>query len=462
MLVAEYAATIIEKENEKMKKILALLLALCMIFALAACGQQAAPAEQPAAEAPAAEEPAAEAPAAEEPAADEITLDVIICQYGPNTQEWFLGSGMNGTNFVDKFEAENPGIKLNLEVVSWNDVYTVVDTRIAAGNAPDILNIDVFANYATDGLLMPVSEYCPEELYNDFFPSFIAQSVIDDTVWAVPDLASARAMFYNVDMLNEVGVEVPTTWSELEDVSQAIIDFYNGEVYPWGVDMTTDEGQAAFAYYTWGNGGGFVDAAGNWAVNSPENVEAIKFAVDLVNKGFTNPNPATQTRYDLQDMFAAGKMAMLIAPNQLPTYVADKGGTINMATANIPAADGKTSSSVGVMDRIMAFKDDSAPDQAARNEAIGKFLTFFYNPENYVGWVSMEGFLPAVNSAVEALVAADPSFEAWLDVLGGCQFYPTAKAEWDQVKQGVIAAEQAALTGADVQAELDALQAQLG
>ena len=445
-----------------MKKILALLLALCMIFALAACGQQAAPAEQPAAEAPAAEAPAAEEPAAEEPAADEITLDVIICQYGPNTQEWFLGSGMNGTNFVDKFEAENPGIKLNLEVVSWNDVYTVVDTRIAAGNAPDILNIDVFANYATDGLLLPVSEYCPEELFNDFFPSFIAQSVIDDTVWAVPDLASARAMFYNVDMLNEVGVEVPTTWSELEDVSQAIIDFYNGEVYPWGVDMTTDEGQAAFAYYTWGNGGGFVDADGNWAVNSPENVEAIKFAVDLVNKGFTNPNPATQTRYDLQDMFAAGKMAMLIAPNQLPTYVADKGGTINMATANIPAADGKTSSSVGVMDRIMAFKDDSAPDQAARNEAIGKFLTFFYNPENYVGWVSMEGFLPAVNSAVEALVAADPSFEAWLDVLGGCQFYPTAKAEWDQVKQGVIAAEQAALTGADVQAELDALQAQLG
>ena len=54
-----------------MKKILALLLALCMIFALAACGETAAPAQEeaPAAE-PAAEEPAAE-PAAEEPAAEE-------------------------------------------------------------------------------------------------------------------------------------------------------------------------------------------------------------------------------------------------------------------------------------------------------------------------------------------------------------------------------------------------------
>ena len=369
---------------------------------------------------------------------------------------------MDGTNFVDKFEAENPGIKLNLEVVSWNDLYTVVDTRITNNNAPDILNIDVFANYANDGLLMPVSDYCPEELYADFFPAFIEQSIIDDTVWAVPDLASARAMFYNVDILEEVGVEVPTTWAELEDVSQAIIDFYDGEIYPWGIDMTTDEGQAAFAYYTWGNGGGFVDADGNWAVNSPENVEGINFALSLIANGYTNPNPATETRYDLQDMFAAGKMAMLIAPNQLPTYVADKGGEINMATAGIPTNEGKTGSSVGVMDRIMAFKDDAAPDQAARNEAIGKFLTFFYAPENYVGWVSMEGFLPAVNSAVEALVASDPSFGAWLDVLATCQFYPAAKAEWDQVKQGVIKAEQSALTGADIQAELDALQAELG
>ena len=392
---------------------------------------------------------------------DEITLDVIICQYGPNTNDWFLGTGMDGTNFVEKFEAEHPGIKLNLDVVSWNDVYTEVDTRIANDNAPDILNIDVFANYANEGLLLPVKDYCPEDLYEDFFPSFIKQSVIDDTVWAVPDLASARALFYNVDILKEVGVEVPTTWAELQDVSQAIIDYYDGEIYPWGIDMTTDEGQAAFAYYVWGNGGGFTNEDGEWALNSDENVEAIEFAISLVEDGYTNPNPATQTRYDLQDMFAAGKLAMLIAPNQLPTYVADKGGEIEMATASLPANEGKTSSSVGVMDRVMAFVDEDAPDQDARNKAIGEFLSFFYDPENYVGWVSMEGFLPAVNSAVEELVEADPSFAAWLGVLNGCKFYPAAMAEWDQVKQGVIAVEQAALTGADVQEALDALQAEI-
>ena len=394
--------------------------------------------------------------------AEDLTLDVIIAQYGPNTQEWFLGKGMDGSNFVEKFEAANPGIKLNLEVVSWNDLYTVVSTRISNNNAPDILNIDVFADYANEGLLMPVKDYCPEELFQDFFPSFIDQSVIDGTVWAVPDLASARALFYNVDLLAEAGIEkVPETWAELEDASQAILDAFGGEVYPWGIDMTTDEGQAAFAYYTWGNKGGFVDDAGEWALNSDANVAAIEYAIGLVNKKFTNPNPATQTRYDLQDMFAAGKLAMIIAPNQLPTYVADKEGKINLATAGIPHADGASSSSVGVMDRIMAFKDDSAPDQAARNEAIGKFLTFFYDPANYVGWVSMEGFLPAVNSAVGALVESDPSFQAWLDVLGGAKFYPTTKAEWNDVKQGVIEVEQQALTGGNVKELLDALQAKI-
>ncbi|MDO4547574.1 MAG: extracellular solute-binding protein [Clostridia bacterium] len=417
-----------------MKKLLALVLVLMMAFSVAGI----ASAES-----------------------DEITLDVLICQYGNNTNNWFLGTGINGSNFVELFEQANPGIKLNLEVISWNDIYTVVSTRISNNNAPDILNIDTFADYAAEGLLLPVSDYCPEELYNDFFPSFIEQSVIDDVVWAVPDLASARAMYYNVDMFEEVGIDVPETWAELEDACQAIIDFYDGEVYPWGIDMTTDEGQAAFSYYTWNNDGGFVDANGDWALNSDANVEAIEFAIGLYNKGYTNPNPATQTRYDLQDMFGAGKMAMVIAPNQLPTYLTEKGYSINLATAAIPHNEGAASGSTGVMDRVMAFRDDSYPDQAARNEAIGKFLEFFYSAEVYTGWVSMEGFLPAVSSAVASLIEADPSFGAWLDVLDSCQFYPTAKAEWIDVKQGVIEVEQNALLGGDVRELLDALQASI-
>ena len=65
--------------------------------------------------------------------AEDITLDVIIAQYGPNTNDWFLGTGMNGTNFVDKFEAENPAYKKIAEDTTGTtyeySTYYVVEER---------------------------------------------------------------------------------------------------------------------------------------------------------------------------------------------------------------------------------------------------------------------------------------------------------------------------------------------
>lgn len=382
-------------------------------------------------------------------AEEKVDLDVIAAQYGQNTADWWA-------NFVEEFNADNPGINLNVEVVSWNDIYTVVNTRIGNGQAPDILNIDVFADYQADDLLLPAQDYVSEETYAKMYESFLAQSEIDGTVWAIPDLASARAMYYNVDILEAAGVEVPTTWEELTAACEAI-KAYDDSIYPWGIDMTTDEGQAAFAYYTWNNGGGFVDENGEWALNSPENVEAIEYAIGLVNSGYTNSDPANDTRYDLQDMFGAGQIAMVIAPNSLPTYVADGGYEVNYAVAPIPS-NGVESVSAGVMDRFMCFDNGYSEEELA---AVTTFFDYFYEDERYSDWVLMEGFLPATIAGGETVAAADESMAAWVDIVGSSKFYPTAKAEWADVKQGVINVEQQALLGEDVQTLLDDLQAEI-
>ena len=423
-----------------MKRILAFTLAAVMALSLAACGSK---------DKPAASQPAA-SPAASAPAAEKVTLNVIAAQYGTQTADWWAG-------FEKDFEAANDNIDLVVDVVSWNDIYTVVNTRIANGEAPDILNIDVFADYQADGLLLPAQDYVSEETYAKMYPSFLDQSVVDGTVWAVPDLASARALYYNADILAEAGVEVPTTFEELTAACQKIIDHFGGEVYPWGIDMTTDEGQAAFAYYTWNNGGGFVDDDGNWTLNSAENVAAIEYAIDLVKSGYTNTDPATQTRYDLQDLFGAGKLAMVIGPNSIPTYIADKGMSVNYGVASIPCSTG-TSVSAGVMDRFMCF-DNDYPD--AELAAVTTFFDFFYDDARYSDWVLLEGFLPATSTGAELVAAADESMAAWIDIVGSCKFYPTAKAEWADVKQGVINVEQNALLGGNVQELLDTLQADI-
>ena len=71
------------------------------------------------------------------------------------------------------------------------------NTRIANGEAPDVLNIDVFADYQADDLLLPIQDVVSEETYSKMYDAFLAQSEVDGTVWAIPDLASARAMYYN-------------------------------------------------------------------------------------------------------------------------------------------------------------------------------------------------------------------------------------------------------------------------
>ena len=167
-----------------------------------------------------------------------VDVNVIAAQYGQNTADWWA-------QFVKDFNAANPGINLNVEVVSWNDIYTVVNTRIANGEAPDVLNIDVFADYQADDLLLPIQDVVSEETYSKMYDAFLEQSEIDGTVWAVPDLASARALYYNKDILEAAGVEVPTAWDELTAACKAIKE-YDSSIYPWGIDMTTDEGQAAF------------------------------------------------------------------------------------------------------------------------------------------------------------------------------------------------------------------------
>ena len=148
-------------------------------------------------------------------AADKVDVNVIAAQYGQQTADWWA-------NFVTEFNEANPDINLNVEVVSWNDIYTVVNTRIANGEAPDVLNIDVFADYQADDLLLPIQDVVSEETYSKMYDAFLAQSEVDGTVWAIPDLASARAMYYNKDILDAAGVEVPTTWDELKDACEKI------------------------------------------------------------------------------------------------------------------------------------------------------------------------------------------------------------------------------------------------
>ena len=134
-----------------MKKFLAMLLALSMTLALAACGSKD----------PAPQQPSGSSSASTPASAGKVEVNVIAAQYGSKTADWWKG-------FEEKFEKANENIDLVVDVVSWNDIYTVVNTRLANNQAPDLLNIDVFADYQAEDLLLPAEEWVSEETYAKF------------------------------------------------------------------------------------------------------------------------------------------------------------------------------------------------------------------------------------------------------------------------------------------------------
>ncbi|MBR6566932.1 MAG: extracellular solute-binding protein [Spirochaetaceae bacterium] len=397
-----------------------------------------------------------------EKASGKQVLDVIISQYGNYTKEWW-------TEFEANFEAANPAIDLNIEIVSWNDIYSVVTTRISTGEQPDILNISGFADYVADDLLMPAEEYTSAAVKAQIIPSFWNSNEMDGTVWALPILASCRALFYNVDLLNAAGItSAPKTWDDVLAACEAIRATHGSSVTPWALDISTDEGQAAFSYYSWNFGGGYVDAAGNWKLDSAENVQAVEYIKKLIDSGYVNAGPYTDTRYPLQDGFSAGTVAMMIGPMNMVS--ADS--TVNYGVADIPGKG----VGLGVCDQLMVFKDAKAADQAARTAAISKFFDAFYECETYSDYMVFEGFLPATLDGSDYLAknaekhtvggstktGDSEYFATFCAVLPTCQFYPMQKAEWMDVRNGVIDVEQKVGQGLiSAKDALSALQAQV-
>ena len=357
----------------------------------------------------------------------------------------------------------NPNFTWEYEMVASDNLQQKIATLAASNDLPDLFAYEAGAPLSVlidSGKVKNITEAVDEIGTADYLNSGAVELLKGlsgtDDLYDLPLGLNVEGFWYNKALFEQAGCEVPTTWDELKAACEAL-KAYDDSIYPWGIDMTTDEGQAAFAYYTWNNGGGFVDDEGNWTLNSEQNVEAIQYAIDLVNSGYTNTDPANDTRYDLQDMFGAGKVAMLIAPNSLPTYIATGGNEVNYGVASIPSNTGE-SVSAGVMDRFMCFDNDYSDDEKA---AISTFFDYFYDDARYTEWVDMEGFLPATKSGGEALAAANEDMASWIDILDSCKFYPTAKAEWADVKQGVINVEQNALLGGDVQELLDDLQAEI-
>lgn len=345
---------------------------------------------------------------------DASTLDLLVPSYSDATKGLW-------EDVIDGFTEKNPDITVNLEVQSWDNLEKVISTKVQAGEAPDIYNGGPFAGFVEDELLYPVEEVVSDDVYSDFQDSFLANAEVEGTAYALPMIASARALFVNNDLLSQAGVEAPTDWDSLLDAATKV-SALGGGVAGYGMPLGSEEAQAEAAVWLWGGGGSFGDAS-EITIDTPENLVGAEQIKKMIDAGATQADPGSTQRSPLMDIFIQGKIGMQVGLPPTVGQIADNNPDLDYSIVPIPTKDGSPFT-LGVMDQLMAFENDGD-----KQEAITKFLDYFYSPEVYVPWVQAEGFLPVTKSGAEEL-SGEEALKPFLDVLPDAQFYPSTNPKW--------------------------------
>jgi len=215
---------------------------------------------------------------------------------------------------VDMLEEAHPDIKVDLQLIPSEQYEQKVQTMIAGGNGPDIMQVAEGVNvYSSKNQILPLDEYVSKsglDLDERFGPTGTLYSY-QDKVYAIPDRSGAMIVYYNKDLFDAAGVDYPTAdWTQ-ED-AQAAMEKLTVPGKQWGYGGAGWWAQWwSFAYQ---NGGQIIDDSGAPTVNSPEVVKALQWANDLTFKDHVVPTAAEYADMG-PDMggdpaFAAQKVAM--------------------------------------------------------------------------------------------------------------------------------------------------------
>jgi len=360
---------------------------------------------------------------------------VVVSHYSDQTQGLFEGMAAD-------FEAANPDIDIVIEDVAWAVLQQRLTTDIAGGTAPDVSIIGTrwLVDFAANDIVEPLDDYVDEEFRSRFIDTFMAPSTIDGVLYGLPVAASARAMYYNKDLLEQAGVDgPPKTWDELK-VAAEKVSALGDDIYGFAIQGGGDtEVEAYYFYSLWTHGGEIMDGDKS-GLGSQAAIDAAQTYKDLIDAGVTQPGVTSYNREDIESMLKQGKVGMILSGPWLRGQLKEESPDLNYGIAPIPA--GSTQATYGVTDSIVIFASSEVKDEAF------KFLHDAVFTDKWRREFTLkEGFLPVFKSVAEdPHFADDPELQAFTGMLPYAKFAPLLE-NWQEIADVAKASLQRIYTG---------------
>jgi len=265
---------------------------------------------------------------------------------------------------VREFEAQNPGIKVEVEQLTWQSGLEKIQAAIASGTQPDLCELGStwVPRFSYEGVLEDVTA-----VHSEVADSFLMwdSGLWRGRVYALPWVQGSRVLFYNEDLFVRAGLDPadpPETWDELLAAARKI-HALSDDISGFGLNL----GERYVLYkkfmaFAWGNGGGILDASGNVVFDSGENLEALEFYQVL-------------SRYSLREKqevldhnFKSGLLGMQISGAWNLRNYAEEAPGLNYRVALVPrpSKQAGTHASFAGAEMLVVFANSKNKDDALR------------------------------------------------------------------------------------------------
>ncbi len=292
---------------------------------------------------------------------------------------------------IQKFEAENPGIKIEAERISWDSYNQKLLTAIAGGYPPDVAQVKLWwqPQLVDMGALLPL---------DDYIAAWDGKDDVYDKIWELTKYSDGHQyymplqmvilyLYYRTDMFDELGLEVPTTREEFLDVAQKLTRDTDGDgvvdVYGFGIRGARG-GHDWWGTFVLSSGAEFFDANGNSGLTTPEAIAANQWFIDLYRK--YKVSPPTTPSDGFQEIIAnmkSGRTAMTIHHRGSAAGLDEVLGE-KLSAAPVP---------MGTVGSWTSFGDEENAVFAATEvpDAAFKWASFLAEAENNAVWQKSSG-----------------------------------------------------------------------
>ena len=322
---------------------------------------------------------------------EEVTIQFMHMQVEQERQDVIA-------KLIEKFEAENPGIKVEQMPTNEDDYDTKITSLGGTGVLPAVMEFsqDQAKTSVTNDFIdlaanKEVISGKGEEEFFDGALNVIKTEDGNDYV-GVPVSGWVQGIWCNTAMLKEKGFDVPQNWDDVLEIAKA---FYDPNSKQYGIALPTSESafsEQVFSQFAISNGANVFNGDGTVTIDTPEMKEALNYYKELASYSM----PGSTEVADVKDAFVNQNAPLCLYSTYILRAVQEAGFLDDVELA-LPNKTQQAAYGCVIVLSIASGLDD------AEKAAAEKFVSFMLEKENNESWLLMApgGIQPVLSEVAE-------------------------------------------------------------